>query len=689
MSSAASVSNTNAKLELYTTFIKVYIVALIPLSLYGSWLIKDQFSIWYTIYLLLWGLIFKNYWVHYKSKKILGKSYGSTVAPAFDVQDRRKFIKKVVLIPAILIVLLLGQFSTFCLEILITQLAVIENTYLKMILSLIPTILTAVLVKIFTLIFVKAIGIRSNYIIIIWTSYVPLFITLFVYIPLGYKLNYNNHLSTIFNRVHSFHSNWTTITSGYKINQFRFMDQFKYFIITNQVVLIAVNNVLPKVLNKDVKFIQPLNLRNGYLKYLLNLGFLIIFSNVWSLAPLISLVFVLINYYIDSYKIKKGKFIIDEDLDMDKILTTFNWLASLVQPALIFMYRDTMLPGVGTSSSDSLWFSKSPLAVDKSFVLAGTFIIEHLAFGLDKVLSKLTLQKYNKEFKSEQKQFIKREPIEEKVVVNAVGHSTGFKSKPLETEDPLPKKSAIHSAPVVAKETSLENVSRNASVSEPAPEVNEAVKPIIPDENSVINDPSIIKDSSAISQESDDHSKVDLSVGATLPELIPTSTNYDFRHGLNQKKEEPPSTGSTASAASHLPIVNSQLPAKKEHSLNTEGKKPHVGSVAKNKVEPVSAPIEVTPIKSSKSMNKKPSQLHHRHHHHSSAPQQKATDKPATLSAQAASASLNRGIKGIEKDLDLPSIKHRKSNETILSRVSLVKSDKGKKKKKKLFGIKI
>lgn len=687
MSSAATVSNTDVKLELYTTFIKVYIVALIPLSLYGSWLINDQFSIWYTIYLLLWGLILKNYWVHYKSKNILSKSYYTTVAPAFDIQDRMKFIKKITLIPAILIILLLGQLSTFCLEILITQLAVIKNTYLKMVLSLVPTILTTVLVKIFTLIFNKAIDIKSNYIITIWTSYVPLIITLFVYIPLGYKLNYNNHLATIFNKVNSFHSNWTTITSGFKIHQLRFMDQFKYFIITNQVAALALDNVLPKVLNKDIKHIEPLNLKLGYLKYLLNFGFLVIFSNTWSLAPLISLIFVLINYYIDSYKIKKGKFIIDEDLNIDEIMTTFNWLASIIQPALILMYKNTILPGVGISSFDNSWFSKSPLAVDKSFVLAGAFIIEHLNIGLDKVLGKLTLQKYKKEFKKVQKRFIKREPEEEKAVTNAVGHSTGFKSTSFEKEDPLLKKPVLDSASIVTKKASLKNKSSNASASAPVPESVDTVEPTIPDEHSVGNDPSIIKDFSAESQESDDHSGVDLSVGATLPELIPTSTNYDLRHGLTQQKElKPSSIAAIEPVVSPIPAVNSPIPAKKEQLLKTEEKIPHHGSVTKNKAESVAAPVPVVPVKSSKNINRNPSQLHH--HHHSSAPHQKAPEKSGTLSSQAANASLNRGIRGIEKDLDLP-LKHRKSSETILSRVSLVKSDKGKKKRKKLFGIKI
>ncbi|KAL6927298.1 hypothetical protein ACO0SA_003596 [Hanseniaspora valbyensis] len=739
MSAAASVSSTSGsntnnsiKLELYTTFIKTYIVALIPLSIFGSWLVTDQFSIWYTIYLLIWGLLFKNYWVHYKSKKILSKKYKQNISTTsssssvFVSENRFKFIKNVTLIPIILAILLIGQISTFCLEILITQLSVIENNYLKMALSLIPTILTTVLVKIATLIFDKTIDIRSNYIITIWSSYAPLLITLFVYLPLGYKLNYNNNLDNIFEKVKNYHANWSTITSDYKINQLRFMDQFKYFMITNQVVALGLDNLLPRVLNKDLKYIEPLNLKLGYLKYLLNFGFLVIFSNMWSLAPLISLVFVLINYYIDSYKIRKGKYVVDDDINIGQLMVIFNWLASIVQPALILMYRNSSLPNVGVSSFDKSWFTKSPVAVDKSYVLAGAFLIEHFNIGLDRVFGKLSLQKLAKEFKLENKsRNIKVETIEDEEELPVkeeksndksatVGKTTGFNKNAVASEEEqhhnnVVRKSAQANVPINRGEKIQPKQKENyISSSRPAAPIS------IPVENSSIENPSSAGTAETPSKQSerarngivngainnnnndDDDGDDDLSVGATLPKVIPTSSNYDLRNGLIQ---EPPKEKTVVPKVAPVAIpdpapapVPANIPKQVTKTAQEQSQIP-----TSIKQEPVkvkrAGSIKTTPV-----VSKIENEVKHKTHQHHSHPHsqtqtnvvknnsQKAPVKTSsTLSSQAATASLNKGISGIEKNLAIPP---RKSSETIMSRKSKVSSEKSK-KKKKLFGIKI
>ncbi|XBW38159.1 hypothetical protein QEN19_003755 [Hanseniaspora menglaensis] len=655
-------NSENVKVELYTTFIKTYIVALVPLSIYGTWLLNDQFSIWYTIYLLIWGLLFKNYWVHYKSKKIEGKNKLIAVST---VQPRSIFIKKITLIPVILSILLVGQLTTFSLEILITQLVVIENNYLKIVLSLIPTILTTVLVQIITIIFNKAIDTKSSYILTIWTSYVPLLITLFVYLPFGYKLNHNNNLANIFTKVQSYDSKWTTITTDYKINQLRFMDQFKFFIITNQLVALALDNVLPKILNRDIKFVAPIDIKLGYLKYLLNFGFLVIFSNTWSLAPLISLVFVTINFYIDSYKIKKGKYIVNDDLNVGNILKIFNWMASVVQPALILMYKHTPLPDVGISATDKFWFSKSPLSVDVSFVLAGAFIVEHFNIGLDRVFAKITFQKLEKELRAELKKNEREEIVSNK---KTIGNSTGFQESDVREDvvgsGPDLKNKIKNQAGLVLNSNSEVPSSLNLHASNL---VENTVTEKLPASTKGTVEPQNALDN--MTKQSDDFSAIsdddDLSVGATLPRIIPTSANYDSRNGLEQKHviSEP------KQFIPETPDINI-LPKVDLESLKTEKSSPHVQKSHEPKSTFKNVPKH--------SLSDIPAHVKGLKTH---------VVKDGLLSSQAATASLIKGSKEIEKDLGLTAINPKKSAETIFSNKS--KSKGPHKKKKKIFGLKI
>ncbi|OBA25028.1 hypothetical protein HANVADRAFT_90951 [Hanseniaspora valbyensis NRRL Y-1626] len=586
-----------------------------------------------------------------------------------------------------------------------------------MALSLIPTILTTVLVKVSTLIFDKTIDIRSNYIITIWSSYAPLLITLFVYLPLGYKLNYNNNLDNIFEKVKNYHANWSTITSDYKINQLRFMDQFRYFMITNQVVALGLDNLLPKVLNKDLKYIEPLNLKLGYLKYLLNFGFLVIFSNMWSLAPLISLVFVLINYYIDSYKIKKGKYVVDDDINIGQLMVIFNWLASIVQPALILMYRNSSLPKVGVSSFDKSWFTKSPVAVDKSYVLAGAFLIEHFNIGLDRVFGNLSLQKFAKEIKLENKsRNIKVETIEDEQELPVkeekindksatVGKTTGFNKNAVVSEgeqqhNNVVRKSAQVNVPINRGEKIQPQQKENyISSSRPAAPIN------VPVEDSSIETPSSEGTAETPSKQSertrngidngainnnDDDGDDDMSVGATLPKVIPTSSNYDLRNGLIQ---EPPKEKTVVPSVAPIAIpapVPANIPRQVTKTAQEQSQIP-----TSIKQEPVKVK-RAGSIKTTPDVTKIENEVKHKTHQNHSHPHsqthvvnnnyQKAPVKTSsTLSSQAATASLNKGISGIEKNLAIPP---RKSSETIMSRKSKVSSEKSK-KKKKLFGIKI
>lgn len=626
------------QVKIYTQFITNYCIALVPLSLFGLYSFNDQFSIFYTLYLILWGILVKNYWFNFKLPSITQVDHNPR-----KITNKRVFFKNIIITPIILVALLVGQVFTLLLEVVLTQVIQIDSFVLKTIISLVPTILTTLLVKLTTFIFDKTIDPKIDYIITIWTSFTPLLLTLFVYLPLGYKLNFNNHLLSIQDRVqrsYLYNNNMKIITNDFKINQQRFIDQYKYFIITNQVVSLALENILPKVLNKNFNYIEPLDLNLGYLKYIMNFGFIVVFSNIWSLSPLISMLFILVNFYIDGIKIKKGKInnIHSNDFNslvktMYQIVTLFTVLSSIVQPALILMYRYSKIPGVGLANNDSSnWFKSSPVNMDYSLIIAVAFGIEHLCFGLDKVIKKLSITKLSKTTNT------KPVEVEDKVQHQASDDSamtTSYKPREPETnveeepevevKEPVPEKSPVVSANEESKPVTTQTNN------------NKPVQPIKYD-NVIPGD--ILADVTG-----DD---ADLSNGATLPDVLPISETA--------KKTSLPTKQPTISS-SEKPKVS---PIHKDND--------HKHPVLKNDVP------EVSPAMAADAALKHTTQTTVRQHNHTE--KNLGTEQPKQYENNVISSK-------VMKQDPAKSLRKKHSDESIFSKI------KDKKKKKKIFGLKI
>ena len=548
------------QVNIYNQFVRNYSIALIPLSLFGIFLAKDQFNIFYTSYLILWGILVKNYWFNFKLPSLANVNH-----QVRKINDKKSYFKNITIIPIILVVLLIGQLFTLFLEVVLTQIIEVDSFVTKTAISLVPTILTTVLVKIITFIFDKTIDPKINYIITIWTSFTPLLLTLFIYLPFGYKLNFDGHLLNIKNKVENsyfYKDNMNIITNDFKINQLRFMDQYKYFIITNQLVALALENILPKILNKDLKYIEPLDLSLGYLRYIMNFGFVVVFSNIWSISPIISLLFTLINLYIDQYKIKKGKVTNNYNNEfnvlvktMYQIMNLFTVLSSLVQPALIVMYRYSSIPDVGlTLNNSDNWFKSSPVNFDYSLVIAIAFSIEHLCFGLDKIIKKLCITKLFK--KSNTKPTEVEQDVDKNEQKNDTAKSTSFEPKQTET------KTVVETVPAAEKDTPkpIPDVAKDPKITEPTAEVASEIKSIktIKHENIIPGD--ILAD--VTGEDSD------LSNGATLPDLLPISkSSIKEKELVTEKPAKIPSTVESQSPsliktdASHKhPVLNNYVP---------------------------------------------------------------------------------------------------------------------------------
>lgn len=632
------------QVKIYTQFIKNYCIALVPLSLFGLYSFNDQFSIFYTLYLIVWGLLLKNYWFNFKLPSITHVDHNSR-----KIANKKVFFKNLVIIPIILVALLVGQVVTLFIEVVLTQIIQIDSFVLKTVISLVPTILTTVLVKLITFIFDKAIDPKINYIITIWTSFTPLLLTLFVYLPLGYKLNFNDHLLNIQDRVqrsYLYSNNMKIITNDFKINEQRFIDQYKYFIITNQIVSLALENILPKVLNKDLKYIEPLDLNLGYLKYIMNFGFIVVFSNIWSLSPAISMLFILINFYIDGFKIKKGKVVNNPSHDfnslvktMYQIVTLFTVLSSIVQPALILMYRYSNIPGVGLAVNDSSnWFKSSPVNIDYSLVIAVAFGIEHLCFGLDKIIKKLSITKLSKVANT------KPVEVEEKVQPQEISNDTAVTSsyKPKEFENNDEKE------PVVETKEPQVEVTKPVVEKTPANN-NEAPKPVTIQQNNkkpiqpMKYDNAIPGDILADVTGDDP----DLSNGATLPDVLPIS------------------------AAAKKPVLAAKEPIQTPAPVVEPTV--HKDSDHKHPVLKDAVP-EISPAMAADAALNHPTQATVRQHSHTR--KNLGTEQPKQHTSNVINSK-------VVKSEPARSLRKKHSHESMFSKI------KDKKKKKKIFGLKI
>ncbi|ODV64876.1 hypothetical protein HYPBUDRAFT_150807 [Hyphopichia burtonii NRRL Y-1933] len=472
------------QISLYFEFLKFYIIWLFPLAVIGvvSYIKQKQsFSLTYAFINLVWGIGFLTFWnrkqhylvnfwgvqnsheveEHYSQLATLNENFEekSTYKRAPGNKDGYRFIKQLSFIPIALFftaVLVSYQLACFVIEIFLAE---IYNGPGKIFLTLVPTVLISVFVPILTIVFNLVTDqilaweahdnqyTKSNSVLIktfvlnFLTSYAPLLITSFIYLPFAHLIepNLKNIHSSIASHVDSNRYVYKYLTNlksqkEFQINQGRLNVQFFYFIVTNQVVQLVMKYVLPLVLGPIIEFVTSLisgkpeveyeiqddeeekswlqnvrkaiklpeyNVHDDFRGLALQYGYLIMFGPVWSLAPLISIVFNVITFKLDYLKLTNGKYYkppvpqrVDSIQPWNYAFFLLTWLGSVISPVITAFYRHGTKP---PKTIGQLALDKASINVNSSvFLILVLFASEHLFFILY-----LTGSKLSKLFKSQ------------------------------------------------------------------------------------------------------------------------------------------------------------------------------------------------------------------------------------------------------------------------------------------------
>ncbi|KAG7662337.1 uncharacterized protein J8A68_004108 [[Candida] subhashii] len=474
------IKNTyGVQIALYFEFLKYYTIWLLFISAVGvaSFFRRERntYSLTYTFINLAWGSLFVFFWNRREKYLVntwrvqnchLLEEYNSRLAQVnkkFEVKssyfhkDNSEwyvFMKQLAFIPIAIVftvILISYQLACFFLEIFLAD---IYDGPGKIFLSLLPTILIVGFVPILTLVynFVSEVVVnwekhdseysRRNSMIIkefvlnFLTSYVPLIITSFLYLPFAHlvKPHLNDIKDTISTYVgdDKFYYHYLITLKkqeDFQMNQNRLNIQFFYFIVTNQVVQLGLKYILPLVLKRVFKIIDTknktfnprdtngegiwltniraslklteYNVNDDFRMVVLQYGYLIMFGPVWPLAPLVCVIFNLITYKLDNLKLLNGKYFkppvptrVDSIHPWNKGLFLLTWIASLMSPIVTAFYRHGTAP---PKTLGQLALDKASVNISSSaeFVLL-MFLSEHMFLALCYVL-----YKYSELFKSQ------------------------------------------------------------------------------------------------------------------------------------------------------------------------------------------------------------------------------------------------------------------------------------------------
>lgn len=430
------------QVALYFGFLRYYTLWLIFPSIFGliSYIFFKRFSIIFTILNLFLSIIFINLW---NKKQTLYSIQWNTINSTVIDKERPQYkkpqkaddsntewiriLKEIAFAPvAILTILILVIFQFFCfvVEIFLNE---IYKGAGKQFLSLVPTVLIVSFLPILTIFYTKLINLSLNwenhktfnsynqsssrkmFILNFFSSYMPLIITSFVYLPFGHLIN--NYLSIIHEQALVF--NITNVENqSFKINTERLNQQFSYFIITNQIIGFFVENLVPIIVRKVMKFIQikrdadyykinettenkseikflnkireelllpEFNVDDEYRELIIQFGYLILFGPIWSLAPIIGFINDIVEIKTDFYKLvyQSTKPIPIKSNSITPWENNFKiliWLGSLISPSITVMFRNSFIIENQAKTYD---FMRSPITTSRWYTILVILIIEH------------------------------------------------------------------------------------------------------------------------------------------------------------------------------------------------------------------------------------------------------------------------------------------------------------------------
>ncbi|SMN20357.1 similar to Saccharomyces cerevisiae YBR086C IST2 Plasma membrane protein that may be involved in osmotolerance [Maudiozyma saulgeensis] len=384
---------------------------------YGSR--ESEFNLSYTLSIVLWSIFFTINWIYYRKPYYVSKLYQTQKISFTDIVNKNKLgnesshksilLKKIIFVPIVLVFmigLVFLQLSCFSLEIFVTQLY--DGNYIG-VFSLIPpillSVLTPILLAVYNLIFVnpfvtlengpapKSSKLEKNIPFLFLMNFSPLLITLFLYYPFGsvFAKKWSNEFRPQLMKEYTLPLKKTDFIA----DKNRHNAQIIYFTITNQIILLTMDNILPIILNKVTQFItgsnKPtskqsltklhiMNVNPSEIEYweqgefykdnvwgnfdvdenmkklILQLGFVMLFSTIWPLTPLVYLTFNLVVFRADLVRSlhKCTPSSIPNNLvaplqlftqhhsslgSWDVILQITTWLGTIISPLASLMYH--------------------------------------------------------------------------------------------------------------------------------------------------------------------------------------------------------------------------------------------------------------------------------------------------------------------------------------------------------------
>ncbi|KAK6462342.1 calcium-activated chloride channel-domain-containing protein [Scheffersomyces coipomensis] len=473
------------QISLYFEFVKFYIFALSILSVLGftSYLKSGGkiYSLTYAFINLIWGILFITFWnrkqqylvnfwgvqnshlieeFNSKLSQVNEKFEQSSSFKHKDNDDAYRYLKQLTFIPiAVLFTVLLVSFQLFCfvIEIFLTD---VYDGPGKSLLTLIPTILLSVFVPVLTIVY-NLVGdflinwedhdniysqnqsiLIKTFVLNFLTSYMPLLITSFVYLPFAHlikphlldiKASIGNTIGE--NRFYYKYLTQLKKQEDFKINQDRLNAQFYYFIVTNSIIQLILKYGLPLILQFVFKLIKDFlnkpkageesskekklviednetegpwldnvrksielpeyNVNDDFRSIIIQYGYLIMFGPVWTLAPIVALIFNVITFNLDLIKLSTGKYFrppiptrVDSIHPWNYALFLLTWFGSIVSPIVTVFYRHGVAP---PKTLGQLAFDKASVNVSSTVELLFVLLAsEHLFLFSYNVFEKLS-----------------------------------------------------------------------------------------------------------------------------------------------------------------------------------------------------------------------------------------------------------------------------------------------------------
>lgn len=462
------------RIALYFEFLKTYTTWLIILGVAGATThytrIKSTFLLTYAFVNLIWGVLFITYWG--KRQQDLVHSWGVQNSHLVEENNAElirlneksqteaqileggkfkntaggRFVKQLAFVPIALGftgVLVGFQLSCFVLEIFLSE---IYDGPGQSLLKLIPTVAITVFVPILTIAYKIVTNfiitwenhdnfysrensvVAKSFVLTFLTSYIPLIITSFIYLPFAHFIEYHlgdieSSITSAVNNDYFFFKYLVQLKKqeDFKINQERLTAQFFYFVVTNQVIQVVLKYVLPIVIAKVVAIISAkkapvvedkpseaawlskvrkvvslaeYNVNDDFRAIVVQYGYLIIFGAIWPLAPFVNIAFNLITFKLDSWKLSSGQYFrppipvrVDTIHPWDQALFILTWIGSVISPVVTSFYHRGVSP---PKSLGQFALDKASVNISSSvkFVIV-IFAAEHAFFVVYFVASKV------------------------------------------------------------------------------------------------------------------------------------------------------------------------------------------------------------------------------------------------------------------------------------------------------------